>query len=120
VAHANQAAADLVAIIPSQITSLRATWTPTSKVDVNLWLRRTGSRPGNLSPSYVAPRNAFISLDLTISWRPQKDMELSLIGQNLNDGACDAYTGIIAAEVLPRMLPTCAQRSLGAQMRLTF
>lgn len=119
VAQANQAAAELVAIIPSQITSLRASWTPASNVDVNLWLRRTSSRPGNLF-TYVAPRNAFIGLDLNISWRPQKNMEISLIGQNLNDGACDAYTGIIGAEVLPRMLPTCAPRSLGVQMLLSF
>lgn len=119
IAHANAAVAETVAVIPSQITSLHASWTPTSQIDVNLWLRRTGARPGNFLP-YVAPRNAFSGIDLSISWRPQKNLEFSLIGQNLNNGACDAYAGIIGAEVLPKLQPTCAPRSLSGQMRLTF
>jgi iron complex outermembrane receptor protein len=119
VAQANEAAAELVAILPSQITSLHVSWTPQSNMDISLWLRHTGARPGHMDP-YFSPRNAFSGLDLTLSWRPQKNMELSMIGQNLNDGACEAYTGVIGPEVLPKMLPTCAPRSLSGKMRLTF
>lgn len=119
VAKAEAPVAETVAVIPGQITSLHASWAPTSLVDVNLWLRHTGARPGNLLP-YVAPRHAFAGLDLSFSWRPQKNLEFSLIGQNLNDGACDAYAGITGAEVLPKLLPTCMPKSLSGQVRLTF
>ena len=119
VENANIEAAELVAIIPNQIASLHATWTPSTYMDVNLWVRRTSARPGNLNP-YVAPRNAFTGLDLSVAWRPQKNLEVSLIGQNLNDGACDAYTGITGAEVLPKLLPTCAPRTVSGLLRLNF
>lgn len=118
VTHADVAVTD-TASIPRHIGSLRASWTPTAQIDVDLWLRHMSSRPGIASAPYLA-RHAFDSLDMRIAWRPQKDLELALIGQNLNDGACDAYSGIPAAEALPKMLPTCMPRSLTAQLRLDF
>lgn len=118
VRHAHEAVIEAAAI-PRHIGSVRASWTPTAQIDVDLWLRHMGSRPGIASAPYLA-RRAFDSVDMRIAWRPQKNLELALIGQNLNDGACDAYTGIAAAEAMPKMLPTCMPRSLTAQMRLDF
>lgn len=105
--------------VPRNISSLRSTWTPTTKVDVDLWLRHMGGRPGDVGASYLK-RRAFDSVDARIAWRPQKNVELALIGQNLNDGACDAYAGIIGAEAIPKMQPTCMARSLTGQIRLDF
>lgn len=105
--------------IPRHITSWRTSWSPTGQIDVDLWLRHTGARAGNTTAPYLA-RHAFDSVDLRLAWRPQKNVELALLGQNLNDGACDAYSGIVAAEALPKMLPTCLPRSLTGQIRLDF
>lgn len=118
VQHADTAVID-TATIPRHIGSVRASWTPNAQIDVDLWLRHMGSRPGVASAPYLA-RRAFDGVDMRIAWRPQKNLELALIGQNLNDGACDAYTGIVAAEAMPKMLPTCMPRSLTAQLRLDF
>lgn len=107
------------ATLPRTITSLRSSWTPTPHIDIDLWLRHMGARPGNVSAAYLE-RHAFVSVDTRIAWRPQKNVEFALIGQNLNDGACDSYAGIINAEALPKMLPTCMPRSLTAQIRLDF
>ncbi|EKD99101.1 MAG: hypothetical protein ACD_23C00129G0003 [uncultured bacterium] len=106
-------------IIPHSITSIRASWSPMSQVDVDLWLRRTSQRPGS-SEAPLSARNAFTGVDLRLAWRPSKTIELALIGQNLNDGACDAYAGLTSVETMPKMLPTCAPRSLAAQARLDF
>lgn len=105
--------------IPRHISSLRTSWAPTSQIDVDLWLRHTGARPGSATVPYLA-RHTFDSVDLRVAWRPQKNLELAVIGQNLNDGACNAYTGIVGAEALPKMQPTCTPRSLTGQIRLDF
>jgi iron complex outermembrane receptor protein len=105
--------------VPRQITSLRSSWTPTAQIDVDLWLRHMGGRPGGPGAMSLA-RRAFDSVDVRIAWRPQKNLEFAVVGQNLNDGACDAYAGIGGAEALPKMLPTCTPRSLTGQVRLDF
>jgi iron complex outermembrane receptor protein len=118
VSHADTAVNEATTI-PRNITSWRASWAPTAQIDVDVWLRHMGARSGNATTPYLA-RRAFDSVDVRLAWRPQKNLELALLGQNLNDGACDAYSGIVAAEALPKMLPTCMPRSLTAQMRLDF
>jgi hypothetical protein len=57
---------------------------------------------------------------MRLGWKPRKDLELSLIGQNLNDGACQAIEGLaLAAEVTGTVL-TCMPRTLNVQARLDF
>lgn len=106
-------------LVPRRISSLHTSWSPTPQIDVDLWLRHTGARPGDGNVPFLA-RRAFDSVDLRLAWRPQKNVELALLGQNLNDGVCDAYAGIAGAEAFPKMLPSCAPRSLTGQIRLDF
>ena len=82
--------------VPTSITSLRLSWTPMSTVNVDAWWRHSAGRPGTLSTQIWA-RNAYSSFDLRLAWRPKSNLELSLVGQNLNNGACDAYAGILGA-----------------------
>lgn len=106
--------------VPGRIASLRASWTPAAQLDVDLWLRHISTRPGGSPPRPFNTRRAFNGVDLRVAWRPQKNIELALVGQNLNDGTCDVYAGIAGAEAAPKTLPTCAPRSLTAQLRLDF
>lgn len=106
-------------LVPRHIGSLRTSWTPTAQIDVDLWLRHTSARLSSASRPFLA-RRAFDSVDLRVAWRPRKNVELALLGQNLNDGVCDAYAGIAGVEANPKMLPTCAPRSLTGQIRLDF
>ena len=104
---------------PHMITSLHASWTPTAALDINLWLRHTNERPGSVGiPGGI--RNAVDSVDLSATWKFQKNLELSLIGQNINDGACKAYTGVTDPNVFPMLLPTCSPPSVMGQMRLNL
>lgn len=119
--HMASASANVVEAggIPRRTASLRASWTPIPQVDADLWLRYTSERPGAIFAASTA-RRAFSGVDLRIAWRPQKNLELALIGQNLNNGACDPYAGIVGAEIFPKQIPTCAPRSLTGQLRLEF
>lgn len=105
-------------VLPENITSARASWAPTSRTSVDFWWRYTSARssPGNT----LLVRNAYSSIDMRLGWKPRKDLELSLIGQNLNDGACQAIEGLaLAAEVTGTVL-TCMPRTLNVQARLDF
>ena len=49
----------------------------------DLWLRHVGKLGSSGSLLYVP---AYTTLDLRYAWRPTRDFELSLVGQNLLDG----------------------------------
>lgn len=104
------------ALIPGSITSLRTSWTPHPDVSIDLWYRYLSRRPSlAVNPGYT--RQALTSLDLRLAWKPGKDLELSLIGQNLNDGACDAYSGIAYPTDYFGNIPTCMARTVYGQVR---
>jgi iron complex outermembrane receptor protein len=108
------------ASVPNSISSLRLSWTPASSVNVDAWLRRTSGRTGIPNKPYDDRRNAFNEFDLRVAWRPQKALELSLTGQNLNNGTCDALAGVLTASSNTGLIPTCQPRSLVGQVRIDF
>lgn len=63
---------------PSFQWSLRATVTPVEGQELELALRRVGSLPQAGVPAYTA-------FDARYGWRVSRDLELSLVGQNLLD-----------------------------------
>jgi hypothetical protein len=92
---------------------------PGSSVNVDAWLRHTDGRPA--VPSHLQlQREAFSGIDLRIAWRPTKALELSLTGQNLNNGSCDAYAGLALVASNSDVIPTCQPRSLLGQLRFDF
>lgn len=106
-------------LIPRRITSLRTSWTPRTDVSIDLWYRYLSERPSfAATPQYA--RQAFTSLDLRLAWKPRKDIELSLVGQNLNDGVCDAYSGIAYPTDYFGNVPTCLPRTVYGQARWDF
>ncbi len=105
--------------VPNSITSLRLSWMPASHISVDAWLRHTGARPGVPTRTQLQ-RNAFNGFDLRLGWTPSKGMAWSLVGQNLNQGSCDAYTGLALVASTADAIPTCQPRSLVAQLRLDF
>ena len=111
-------AVDISGQIPRQLSSLRVFWSPTATINVDAWLRRTAERPAPLNPDLM--RNAFSSIDLRVAWRPKKDMELSLTGQNLQDRQCAAYSGRTFVRENINIVPTCQPRNLVAQARVEF
>ncbi len=71
-----------ISISPSQRVSLRGALSPWPDVDLDFWFRyvSTNFAISELGNQYIKD---YITLDLRLGWRPHKDIELSLVGQNL-------------------------------------
>ena len=61
---------------PRHSASLRSSWNLARNWQFDGWLRRTGHLEGGAVPGYN-------ELDLRLAWRPVRDLELALVGQNL-------------------------------------
>jgi iron complex outermembrane receptor protein len=66
---------------PKHQVSLRSSTDLARNVELDLWVRYTDAFDG-LGASPIASQTA---LDLRLAWRPHKDLELSIVGQNLLD-----------------------------------
>ena len=75
--------ATLNANSPQHQWSLRSSMALSERQQFDLWLRHAGKLGDSGSPLYVP---AYTTLDLRYAWRPTRDFELSLVGQNLLDG----------------------------------
>jgi iron complex outermembrane receptor protein len=69
-------------ISPQQRVSLRSALSPWQAIDLDFWFRYVDSNfsVGSFGETTI---NAYVTLDLRAAWRPIKDIELSLAGQNL-------------------------------------
>ena len=70
------------AISPEQRTSVRAAISPIENLDLDFWFRYVEDNytRGEFPEFTVKP---YFTLDLRVAWRPMKNLELSLVGQNL-------------------------------------
>jgi len=68
---------------PRHQWALRSSMSFSQRQQFDLWLRHVGKLATSGSPLYVP---AYTTLDLRYAWRPTRDLELSLVGQNLLDG----------------------------------
>ncbi len=110
---------DASGTVPDSITSLRLSWVPVNNINVDAWLRHTAARL-SLPSRPQLQRQAFGELDLRVAWRPKPSMELSLTGQNLNAGACDAFTGPGIVATNADVIPSCQPRSLTGKLSIDF
>jgi iron complex outermembrane recepter protein len=93
---------------PRHQVSLRSQTELTKNVEFDLWLRYVDSLPGINIGGYV-------TFDTRLSWRPVKNLELSLVGQNL------AHDHLL--EFIPEIintLPTATERSFYGKATWTF
>lgn len=93
---------------PRNQLSVRAQWDVRPDVDVDLWLRYADDLPNHQV-------DAYLTLDLRLAWRPQPDLELSLVGRNLLQ---DAHVEFIERQ--ENLIPTEVERSLYALARWRF
>ncbi len=62
---------------PSHTAQLRSSFALAPDKDLDLMVRRVGALDNPAVPSYTA-------IDARLAWRPRRDIELSLVGHNLN------------------------------------
>ncbi len=82
---------------PQHQVSLRSSMSLSERQTFDLWLRYV-SRLGDHGSPLAIP--AYTTLDLRYAWRPTRDLELSLVGQNLLDRQ--------HPEAIPTLLPSQA------------
>jgi iron complex outermembrane recepter protein len=74
---------------PSHQISLRSSLDITPKLQWDAWLRRVGKIITSSEATATVP--AYTSLDMRLAWKATRDLELSLIGQNLLDSSHPEY-----------------------------
>lgn len=80
--HLNPMGLDLTGISPQQRMSLRGALSPWKNIDLDFWFRYVDPNfsVGSFGKTHI---NGYVTLDLRAAWRPIKNIEFSLVGQNL-------------------------------------
>jgi len=99
---------------PVHQVSLRGSYSPRSDLDLDLWLRYVDQLTGFIGDRDLTV-DQYLTMDLRVAWRPSRDLELSLVGQNLLDnGHAEFYSEL-------RDVPlTGVERSVYGQIRWEF
>ena len=70
---------------PGLMASLRSSWDITPRLQWDVWVRHMGKLRGNsLGSDRVS---AYTTLDMSLAWKPRRDLRIALVGQNLLDPA---------------------------------
>lgn len=101
---------------PKHQVSLRSSFDLGPNVELDLWLRYVDriSDITVINPESLPEVDDYISFDARIGWRPFPNIELSLVGRNLNDAKHIEYLQEIAT------FPTQVQRSIYGQIKWEF
>ncbi|WP_412852214.1 TonB-dependent receptor plug domain-containing protein [Ectothiorhodospira shaposhnikovii] len=97
--------------IPRHIASLRSAWNIGHQMDMDLWIRHVDRR----HQPFLPPLDAYTTMDLRLAWRPERQLELALVAQNLLDSERTEYYSLT-----PTFLPTQTRRGFYGQIRLSF
>jgi iron complex outermembrane recepter protein len=76
---------EFIGTTPSHQISLRSSLDITPSLQWDTWLRHVGKLSGSVSGVDNVP--AYTSLDMRLAWKPARNLELSLVGQNLLDSS---------------------------------
>ncbi len=93
---------------PHHQVSLRTSMDLIENLELDLWARYVDNLPSQDVGSYV-------SLDIRLGWKPRKDLELSVVGQNLFDSQ--------RPEFIPEIVnstPTEIERGVYGKIKWTF
>ncbi len=71
---------------PKNQAYLMSTWNPRCNIDIDLMARYADVIPFHNVPSYI-------TMDLRYAWRPNRNLELAVVGQNLLDTYHPEYRG---------------------------
>jgi iron complex outermembrane receptor protein len=104
----NSLAEDVAGKSPRNIVSYRSQLDLPGNLQLDGWLRYVSGLEAGGVPAYT-------TLDLRLAWKPRKDVELSLVGQNLLQ---PHHLEFVSTEILSE--PTEVQRSVYGAIRWEF
>ncbi len=100
---------------PKNQVSFRCSYDISSTVAIDTWVRYVDSfSVQSLLSGTVSEVDSYVGLDLRLAWKPMHDIELSFVGQNLNNKTHLEY--IDEAFAYPKQL----ERSFYAKIQWTF
>ncbi|MBK8816784.1 MAG: TonB-dependent receptor [Methylococcaceae bacterium] len=67
---------------PQFLAAFRSSFDITREVELDLWFRYADAATGVLSTQAIP---GYVTLDARLAWKPNKNLELAFIGNNLND-----------------------------------
>ncbi len=111
-AHGASISSDLEDGSPQHQFSLRTAWNPRADIDVDLWLRRVGRIEQYIKNEDVT---AYTEADLRLAWRPEKTVEIALVGRNLLHRSHQE-----AISELGSLAPMLIERSVFVQVNKKF
>jgi iron complex outermembrane receptor protein len=82
---AGVSAFEFVGTTPTHQLSLRSSFDITPRLQWDVWLRHVGKLGGGPTGYDTIP--AYTSMDMRLAWKPRRDLQISLVGQNLLDAA---------------------------------
>jgi iron complex outermembrane recepter protein len=97
---------------PKQIMSLRTSWTPHARIQLDGWIRHV-TRRGNAEQQQQLP--AYTSLDLRGAWQLHPRVEASVVGQNLLQSH---HTEFLA--VTPSLISSQVSRSIMGYLKFSY
>jgi iron complex outermembrane receptor protein len=104
-----------VQVSPRHQVSLRSAMNLRKDLDMDLWLRYVDDvKAINARAASVYEIDSYLTLDARLAWRPIKDLEFSLVGQNLLD---DKHPEYIQENFT---LPTEIERSIYGKVTWSF
>ncbi len=104
----NSADEDEEGLSPHHIVTVQPSFNFDDSVSMDLWLRYTDSLKAEDIPAYF-------SLDARLAWRPVKNLELSVVGQNLLE---ESHLEFITQQ--NNAPPTQIERAVYGQIRYSF
>lgn len=78
-------AGEFIGSTPTHMVSLRSSYDITPKLQWDVWLRHTGKVRGTGRGDDLV--SAYTTLDMRLAWKPRRDLQISLVGQNLLDAS---------------------------------
>jgi iron complex outermembrane recepter protein len=101
---------------PMHQVSLRTSFNLSPTVELDLWTRYQGDIPDStvINPAVLPKVGEYVAFDVRLGWRPYRQIELSLVGRNLNDPAHLEFLQEIGT------FPTQAERSVYGEIKWDF
>lgn len=104
---------EFIGSTPGLQVSLRSSLDITPGLQWDVWLRHVGKLAGSSDPIDDVP--AYTSLDMRLAWKPNRALEIALVGQNLLDAG---HQEIVMTNILSA--PVKIERGVYLKMDWTF
>ncbi|MCK5831232.1 MAG: TonB-dependent receptor [Methylococcales bacterium] len=101
---------------PENQISLRSSFDLSHNTELDIWFRYVDDIADIVvvNPSQLPPVQSYVTVDVRLGWHPHKNIELAIVGKNLNNAERVEYLNEIGS------FPTQVERSFYGQLKWKF